>query len=203
MSHKYIAIAGNIGVGKSSLVEFLCKTYGVKPFFEYNDENPYLKDFYQDMPKWAFQSQIHFLSHKFRIHQELAEAKETVIQDRSIYEDAEIFATNLHRQKIMNARDFATYYEMYQTILKSLPPPDVMIYLACPVKVLQERIKKRGRKMEQSIPSSYLRQLHTLYEEWINNYKLSPALTLSTAKMDYLTNWIDRMDVLEKIEGYL
>ena len=203
MSHKYIAIAGNIGVGKSSLVDFLCKTYGVKPFFEYNDENPYLQDFYQDMPKWAFQSQIHFLSHKFRIHQELAEAKETVIQDRSIYEDAEIFATNLHRQKIMTARDFATYYEMYQTILKTLPPPDVMIYLACPVKVLQERIKKRGRTMEQSIPTSYLRQLHTLYEAWIKNYKLSPVLTLSTEKMDYVTNWIDRMDVLEKIEAYL
>ena len=203
MTHKYIAIAGNISVGKSSLVEFLCRTYGVKPFFEYNEENPYLKDFYQDMPKWAFPSQIHFLSHKFRIHQELAEAKETVIQDRSIYEDAEIFATNLYRQKIMTPRDFATYYELYQTILKSLPPPDVMIYLACPVKVLQERIKKRGRAMEASIPTSYLKQLHTLYEAWIKNYKLSPVLTLSTEKMDYLTNWIDRMDVLEKIEAYL
>jgi len=203
MAHKYIAIAGNIGVGKSSLVEFLCQTYGVKPFFEYNDQNPYLADFYQDMPKWAFKSQIHFLSHKFRIHQELAEAQETVIQDRSIYEDAEIFATNLYRQKIMDKRDFATYYEMYQTILKSLPPPDLMIYLECPVKVMQERIRKRGRKMEEAIPTKYLRQLHKLYEEWICGYKLSPVLTLSTEKMDYVTNWIDRMDVLEKIEGYL
>lgn len=200
---KYIAIAGNIGVGKSSLVEFLCDSYKLTPFYEPNDLNPYLDDFYKNMKKWAFHSQMHFLSHKFRIHQELAKEKHPVIQDRSIYEDAEIFATNLYRQKIMSERDYRTYYEMYQTILKSLNPPDLMIYLECPVRVIKKRILKRGRKSELEIPTRYLTRLNNLYEEWIGKYKLSPVVRISTEKMDYVTDLVDRVGLLEKIEKYI
>lgn len=203
MLKKYIAIAGNMGVGKSSLVDFLCKTYELKPFFEPNDFNPYLADFYKDMKKWAFKSQIHFLSCKFKIHQELTRVRQAVIQDRSIYEDAEIFATNLYKQKIMDKRDYLTYYDMYQTILKSLRPPDLMIYLECSVRTIKKRIKQRGRKMEQDVPTSYLTRLNKLYEEWIAGYKLSPVITLSTEKLDYISDFIHRDEMLERIEKFL
>lgn len=203
MLKKYIVVAGNIGVGKSSLVEFLCRNYPIKPFYEPNDVNPYIDLFYKDMKAWAFHSQIHFLSHKFRIHQELARETQTVLQDRSIYEDAEIFATNLYRQRILSKRDFETYYALYRTILKSLPPPDLLIYLNCSVRTIRQRIKQRGRKSEQNIPTNYLKRLNTLYEEWIGRYKLSPMIEISTEKMDYLTDLVDRIDLLEKIERCL
>lgn len=197
---KYIVVAGNIGVGKSSLVDFLCKTYRLKPFFEPNDVNPYLDKFYKDMKAWAFHSQIHFLSHKFLIHQKLANEKNPVVQDRSIYEDAEIFATNLYRQRILSKRDYQTYYELYQTILNSLQPPDLLIYLKCPLRTIQKRIIQRGRQSEQNIPKSYLSRLNKLYEEWIERYQLSPVLTISTENMDYLTDLVHRIDLLETIE---
>lgn len=203
MLKKYIVVAGNIGVGKSSLVEFLCQNYGLKPFFEPNDINPYLDDFYKDMPRFAFHSQIHFLSHKFRIHQELSKSKDPVVQDRSIYEDAEIFATNLYKQGTLSKRDFGTYYEFYQTILKSLEPPDLMIYLKCSLRTMQKRIKIRGRKSEQAIPTDYLRRLNKLYDSWISGYKHSPVITVSTENMDYITDLVDRIGLLEKIEKYL
>lgn len=203
MLKKYIVIAGNIGVGKSSLVEFLCKSYPIKPFFEPNDVNPYLDLFYKDMKAWAFHSQVHFLSHKFRIHQELAHEKQTVLQDRSIYEDAEIFATNLYRQRVLSKRDYETYFGLYRTILKSLPPPDLLIYLNCPVRTMKKRILTRGRKSERGIPTAYLSRLQRLYGEWIGRYKLSPVVEISTEKMDYLTDLVDRIDLLEKVEKLL
>lgn len=189
-------------MGKSSLVEFLCEHFGFKPFYEPNDLNPYLDDFYKNMKKWAFHSQMHFLSHKFRLHQQLAKEKNAVVQDRSIYEDAEIFATNLHRQKLMSDRDFTTYYEMYQTILKSLRPPDLLIYLDCPVSVIRKRIKSRGRKSELDMPTAYLRQLNTLYEEWIERFDLAPVIRISTERMDYVTNLLDRVDLMAIIDKY-
>lgn len=203
MLKKYLVVAGNIGTGKSSLVEFLCDTFKLKPFFEPNDTNPYLDNFYKDMQKWAFHSQIHFLSHKFRIHQELSRARHPVVQDRSIYEDAEIFAMNLYKQGILSKRDFETYYEFYQTILKSLEPPDLLIYLKCPLRTIRKRILLRGRESEKNIPVDYLRKLNRLYEIWIQNYKLSPVITLSTEKMDYITDLVDRIDLLETIEKHL
>ena len=200
---KYIAIAGNIGSGKSSLTEFLCRHYGLKPFYEPNDINPYLADFYQDMKQWAYHSQIHFLTHKFRLHQELEKSLEPVIQDRTIYEDAEIFAMNLSRTRLICKRDFETYYALYQTILTSLRPPDLMIYLKCPVRTLKKRISERGRDMEKAIPDRYLRALHKLYEEWIDRYKLSPVITMSTERHDYMNDFIARHDVFKKIEKHL
>lgn len=200
---KFIAIAGNIGAGKTELTSFLCRKYELKPFFEPNDTNPYLADFYRDMKKWAFRSQIYFLTHKFRLHRELEKESGTVIQDRTIYEDAEIFCKNLHRQRFIDSRDFTTYRELYSAIVKVLQPPDLMIYLKCPVKTLRQRIRIRGREMEQSIPLTYLKRLNALYEEWFRDYNLSPVLVLSTDKLDYLTDLVHRVDLFRQIEKHL
>ena len=208
---RYIAVAGNMGCGKSSLVKFLCTHYKVKPFFEPNEENPYLKDFYEDMRRWAFHSQMYFLAVKFRIHQEMEQERRngrggkgiTVIQDRTIYEDAEIFATNLYRSRRMRKRDFETYMALYKSIRRTLRPPDIMILLRASVRTVRKRIKLRGRPEEQSVPLSYVRRLNMLYEEWFAQYDQSPTLVLETDRMDYVTDLVDRIDLLQKIERYL
>ena len=200
---KFIAIAGNIGAGKTELTSFLCKKYDLTPFFEPNEQNPYLEDFYKDMKTWAFRSQIFFLTHKFRLHQELELSPGTALQDRTLYEDAEIFAKNLYRQKLMDKRDWETYRALYESIAQSLAPPDLMIYLKCPVATLRQRIHLRGRAMEADIPLTYLKRLNTLYEEWFESYKMSPVLVLSTDKLDYLTNLVDRVDLFQQIEKHL
>ncbi|MEO1480487.1 MAG: deoxynucleoside kinase [Myxococcota bacterium] len=201
----YIAVAGNIGCGKSTLVDFLCRTYPVEPFFEPNATNPYLKDFYRDMKTWAFHSQIYFLAHKFRIHQELQRQRRsaTVVQDRTIYEDAEIFAAYLHKRRTINKRDWTVYEDLYRTILTALEPPDLMIYLKASLRTIRERIQIRGRPEEQDIPVGYLRSLNTLYDEWFERYDRSPTLVIETDRLDYLTDLVDRIDVLERIERYL
>ena len=204
MSRKrFIAVAGNIGAGKTELVSFLCSKYEVKPFYEPNDTNPYLEDFYRDMKGYAFKSQIYFLTHKFRLHRELEKEPGTVVQDRTIYEDAEIFARNLHRQKAIDARDWKTYSELYDIVARALAPPDLMIYLRCPVRTLKQRIRGRGRKMEQDIPTAYLSRLNALYEEWFERYDLSPVITLPTDKLDYLQDMVDRIQVFKQIEKHL
>jgi deoxyadenosine/deoxycytidine kinase len=200
---KFIAIAGNIGAGKTELTSFLCKKYGLTPFLEPNEQNPYLADFYRDMKTWAFRSQIFFLTHKFRLHRALQRRSETVVQDRTLYEDAEIFAKNLHRQGFIDRRDFGTYWELYQSIAETLAAPDLMIYLKCSVKTLRERIRLRGRSIERDIPTAYLKRLNDLYEEWFRGYSLSSVLVLSTDKLDYLTDLVDRVDLFHKIETYL
>ena len=197
----YIAITGSIGVGKSTLTDFLCRTYKVTPFFEPNDENPYLADFYQDMKTWAFRSQVFFDS--IRIHQELDKSSGTVVQDRTIYEDAEIFARNLHITGMIDDRDFATYQELYKTILRALRPPDLLIYLRCNPKTQKQRIKLRGREMEQAIPSPYLRRLGTLYEDWFERFDGAPKVVSETDRLDYLTDLVHRIDVLKEIERHL
>jgi deoxyadenosine/deoxycytidine kinase len=200
---KFIAIAGNIGAGKTELTKFLCKKYGLTPYFEPNERNPYLADFYRDMRTWAFRSQLFFLAHKFKLHQQLDQASGALIQDRTIYEDAEVFAKNLYRQRLIDKRDFSTYWELYEAIRSSLFPPDLMIFLKCPVATLRKRILLRGRSIERDIPAAYLRRLNRLYEEWLHGYALSPVLELSTDKLDYLTNLVDRVDLFRKIEKYL
>lgn len=202
-TRKFIAIAGTIGSGKSSLLEFLTSTYDVQPFYEPNDENPYLPDFYQDMKRWAFQSQLFFLSNKFRIHQEADRMAGVVVQDRTIFEDAEIFATALHRMGHFDRRDWDTYWAFYQSILSAIQPPDLMIYLRCSMKTLRRRIRLRGRQMEQDIPLSYLRRLDRLYEEWIENYALSEVLVLESDRLDFVHDLVDRQDVRERIEALL
>jgi deoxyadenosine/deoxycytidine kinase len=200
---KFIAIAGNIGAGKTELTAFLCKKYGLTPFYEPNDQNPYLADFYKDMKTWAFRSQIFFLTHKFRLHRLLEKGEGTALQDRTIYEDAEIFAKNLHRQRFIDKRDWRTYWELYETVAAALKPPDLMIYLKCSVRTLKDRIRIRGREMERDIPTTYLKRLNDLYEDWFKSYKMSPVLVLPTDTLDYLTNLVDRVDLFRQIEKHL
>jgi deoxyadenosine/deoxycytidine kinase len=202
-NRKFIAIAGNIGSGKSSLLEFLTGAYDVSPFYEPNDDNPYLPDFYKDMKRWAFQSQLFFLSNKFRIHQEADRTAGVVVQDRTIFEDAEIFATALHQMRKIDRRDWQTYWSFYQTILDAIQPPDLMIYLRCPMRTLRRRIRLRGRKMEQDIPLSYLKRLERLYEDWISEYTLSEVLVLESDKINFVEDLVDRQDVRERIEALL
>lgn len=202
-SRKFIAVAGNIGAGKSSLLEFLTATWDVAPFYEPNDQNPYLEDFYRDMKRWAFQSQLFFLSNKFRIHQEADRTPGVVIQDRTIFEDAEIFATALHQMRKIDKRDWNTYWAFYQSILEAIRPPDLMIYLRCPVRTIRKRIRLRGRKMEQDIPLSYLKRLERRYEEWIAGYDLGEVLVLDSDRLDFVSDLIDRQDVRERVEKLL
>jgi deoxyadenosine/deoxycytidine kinase len=200
---KTIAIAGNIGTGKSSLVEFLTRTYGIKPFYEPNDENPYLPDFYKDMQRWAFHSQLYFLSNKFRMHQQLEQMSGVVVLDRTIYEDAEIFASALHDMRKFTGRDWDTYWSFYQIILDSIRPPDLMIYLRCATRTLRKRIQNRGRAMEQDIPLGYLKRLQNLYDQWVSSYQSSEMLILETDKLDYINDMVDCLDVMERIEALL
>jgi len=198
-----IAIAGNIGTGKSSLVEFLTRTYGIKPFYEPNEENPYLPDFYQDMHRWAFHSQLYFLSTKFRMHQQLERSGGVVVLDRTIYEDAEIFATALHEMRKFTGRDWDTYWNFYQVILDAIRPPDLMIYLRCSMRTLRKHIRLRGREMEQDIPLTYLKRLQRLYDDWLGNYRFGEVLVLETDKLDYINDLVDCLDVMERVEALM
>ncbi len=198
-----IAIAGNMGSGKSTLVEFLARTYGVMPFYEPNDENPYLSDFYKDMKRWAFQSQLYFLSNKFRLHQELDRQAGVVALDRTIFEDAEIFATALLQMRKISKRDWETYQSFYHAILDAIRPPDLMIYLRCSMRPLRQRIRLRGRKMEQDVPLAYLKRLERLYESWIDRYDMSEVLVIETDQLDYIHDFVHRLDVMERIEAVL
>ena len=200
---KTIAIAGNIGTGKSSLVEFLSRTYGIQPFYEPNDENPYLPDFYQDMNRWAFHSQLYFLSNKFRMHQQLERLSGVVVLDRTIYEDAEIFATALHDMRNFTGRDWDTYWNFYQIILDAIRPPDLMIYLRCSMRTLRKRIRLRGRDMEKDIPLAYLKRLEGLYDQWLDSYQFGEILVLETDKLDYINDMVDCLDVMERVEALL
>ncbi len=203
MAKKYIAIAGNMGSGKSSLVDFLCKHFTLKPFFEYNDFNPFLPLFYKDMKRWGFHSQMHFLTHKFRIHRELDSFPETVVQDRSIYEDAEIFAYNLYRQGCMSKDEWRTYHDLYETMVNAIEPPDLLIYLRCPIRTLKKRIAGRGRAIETKVPDEYIKRLERYYKRWLNKYDRSPILELSTERMDYIENFLHRQDLLKTISKHL
>lgn len=198
-----IAIAGNMGSGKSTLVEFLCRTYGIAPFYEPNENNPYLPDFYSDMQRWSFHSQLYFLSNKFRLHQELDKTPGVVVLDRTIFEDAEIFATALHDMKRMDDRDWRTYWGFYQSILNAIQPPDLMIYLRCSMRTLRKRISLRGRAIEKDVPLAYLKRLERLYEGWIARYNSSDVLILETDRLDYIHDLVHRLDVMQRIEALL
>jgi len=201
---KYIAVAGNMGSGKSSLVAFLCRRYPeIRPFYERNEENPYLPDFYGDMGAWAFHSQVYFLTLKFGIHQELDACPQTVIQDRTIFEDAEIFAENLHRQGHLTGRDYAAYRRLYETVTASLNPPDLLIYLKSNLRTIKKRIRLRGRDYEAGIDPQYLKSLNALYARWIKRYNLSPVLVLDADRLDFLNDLVDRIELLETIEKHL
>jgi deoxyadenosine/deoxycytidine kinase len=185
---KYIIVAGNIGVGKSTLVNLLCPRLDFQPFFEPVAENPYLADFYRDMDAWSFHSQVFFLAHRLRIQQDLVRYPGSVIQDRSVYEDAEIFAHNLYRQGHISPRDFETYRVLYKTVMDFLPHPDLVVYLRASVNTLVQRVILRSRDYERSINPDYLAQLNVLYEEWISNFTLCPVLTVPADDLDYVAH---------------
>ncbi len=183
---KFVAVAGNIGVGKSTLVTMLCRRLNWQPFYEPQDENPYLADFYQDMRTWAFHSQVFFLTRRLRMHRQLIDHPTSAIQDRSVYEDAEVFARNLYLQGQLNERDYGSYRDLYQVLVDFLPPPDLVVYLRAPVATLVERIQQRGRVYERQITAEYLGQLNELYEDWINHFALCPVLTVPADELNYV-----------------
>jgi deoxyadenosine/deoxycytidine kinase len=203
MTKRYVAVAGTIGAGKTSLVRWLEKRYGLRPFFEPHEHNPYLESFYADMKRWAFHSQLFFLAHKLELHQQLLASKQPAVIDRTIYEDAEIFAKNLHLQRAIDRRDWAVYRRLYEGIARSLPPPDVLIALTCTVRTAKKRIRARARAMEQTIPDAYLRRLHKLYDQWFETYELSPIVRIRTDDMDYVENLIDLIDLQRTLDAVL
>lgn len=200
MAGKLIAVAGNIGCGKSSMVDFLCRQYGLKTILESRDDNPYFDDFYKDMRRYAYPFQLSFLIQKFRTLLALEKESALMVLDRTIYEDAEIFARNLYEKGIMEDRDFATYMDLYHTVLPKLKSPDLLIYLDCSLPVMRQRIRKRGIASEQDIPDDYLKALQRLYKKWIDKYDASPLLRYPTDKLDYLSNFLHRQDLLETIQ---
>ena len=182
------------------MVNFLCHHHSMVPVYEPYTDNPYLDDFYKDMKRWGFHSQLYFLTHKFRLHMSLNNNTGIVVQDRTIYEDAEIFCTNLYRSKKIKKRDYLMYMELYETMREALQPPDLMIYLRCSVRAIRKRVKQRGRPSEMEIPVRYIRNLNKLYEEWIERYDQSKILIWDSERMDYLTDLVDQIEFQQAIE---
>lgn len=198
----YIAIAGNIGSGKSTLTGLLAQRYGLLPVYETVDENPYLADFYADMGRWAFQSQVFFLAKRLRQHLEQINPAQHVVQDRTIYEDAFIFAQNLRVSGHLSERDWQTYLALYEGIAPALRKPDLLIYVRASVETLQAHIARRGRAYEQGIPPAYLASLNRLYEAWIGAYNLSPVLVISSDNINYADDAEARELMFRMLEAY-
>ncbi len=189
--NKMLSIAGNIGIGKSTLTTLLSEKFGWKPYYEVVETNPYLSNFYTDMKRWAFHLQVFFLSKRFKHHQEMLKEEGTVIQDRSIYEDVEIFAKNLYIQGKFEERDYQNYRELFSTMTDFLKPPDLMVFLRAPIPVIQKRIETRGRSFELSIPGAYLEQLNTHYDNWAEHYNKGPLLVINTENLDIVNSHED------------
>jgi deoxyadenosine/deoxycytidine kinase len=200
---KYVVIAGNIGAGKTSLVRLMGERLDWKPYFEPVSENPYLVDFYRDMARWAFHSQVFFLTHRVRSHHALLDDPSSVVQDRSVYEDAEVFARNLWLHGRMSGRDWSTYQELYQTVINLLPPPDLVVYLRASVPTLLRRIARRGRDFEAGISEEYLAELNGLYEEWIAGFRLAPILVVPGDRLDFVERSRDLEDIVTAVEQRL
>ena len=203
MTKRFVAIAGNVGVGKSTLTELISWRLGWLPFPEAVDENPYLSDFYADMRRWSFHSQIFFLSRRLRHHRRLLDHPTSVVQDRSVYEDAEVFACNLYQQGHMDERDYRSYRELYEVLSSFLPPPDLVVYLRSSVSTLLDRIQRRGRDYEREISPEYLAQLNALYEAWIDRFDLCPILTVPADNLDFVRHPAHLDLVISKIQEKL
>lgn len=199
---RYIAIAGNIGAGKSSLTALLAKHFKWEAYYESVDGNPYLSDFYEDMRRWSFNLQVYFLSSRFRKHKVMLQKKSGLIQDRTIYEDAEIFAKNLHDMGLMSERDFKNYRDLFTEMTEFLQPPDLLIYLRAQVPTLVRQIQKRGREYEITIRIDYLERLNRLYEDWIERYPYEKMI-IDTDDMDYVNDREDLGRVIELVEQRL
>lgn len=200
---KHIAIAGNIGAGKTTLTELLSKHYKWIPQFEDVEHNPYLADFYEDMARWSFELQIYFLNNRLKQLIEIDQGTETVIQDRTIYEDANIFAPNLHDMSLMSTRDFNNYYHFFETLKKMIKPPDLLIYLKASVPALVAQIQKRGREYEDNIRLDYLKKLNQLYDKWIEGYNEGPLLVIDVDNVNFAENEEHLGQIINKIDRLL
>ncbi|MBI3159781.1 MAG: deoxynucleoside kinase [Chloroflexi bacterium] len=183
---KFVAVAGNIGAGKSTLVRLLSERMTWEPYYEPVAENPYLEDFYGDMQAWAFHSQVFFITHRLRSHKQLLAHPTSVVQDRTVYEDAEIFARNLYMQGNIGERDYSTYRNLYHLLVEMLDPPDLVVYLRASVPTLQKRIAQRGRDFESRIPDEYLERLNLLYDDWIAGFSLCPVLSIPSDDINFV-----------------
>jgi len=200
---KLISIAGNIGAGKTTLTQMLSKHYKWIPHFEDVDENPYLSDFYEEMPRWSFNLQIYFLNKRLQQLLEIQAGSETVVQDRTIYEDAHIFAPNLHAMGLMSKRDFDNYFSFFSTVHRLIYPPNLLVYLKASVPTLVDRIQKRGRDYEENIRLDYLKKLNDYYNKWIETYKEGPVLIIDIDNNNFAENQEDLGAIISKIDGEL
>lgn len=196
----HIAVVGNIGAGKTTLTELLAKNYGWEPLYEAVDNNPYLEDFYSDMKRWSFNLQIYFLNSRFRQIVDIQNSGKDVIQDRTIYEDAFIFAENLHDMGLMAGRDFENYNNIFENITSFIKPPDLLIYLKASVPTLVNNIQRRGREYEIGIRLDYLSKLNEKYQKWIDGYKLGKLLIIDKDNLDFANKTEDLASIIEKIE---
>ncbi|EIM77575.1 deoxynucleoside kinase [Nitritalea halalkaliphila LW7] len=199
----HIAVSGNIGSGKTTLTEKLAKHYGWTATFEAVDDNPYLSDFYEDMKRWSFHLQVYFLNSRFNQIRQIRESQETVIQDRTIYEDAYIFAANLYRSQLISERDYQNYLSLFHSMVAFVQPPDLLIYLKADIPKLVGQIEKRGRSYENAIRIDYLKNLNTHYEDWIAQYKEGKLLVIDVNQMDYVANPEDFSAVVNRIDREL
>jgi deoxyadenosine/deoxycytidine kinase len=197
----HIAVAGNIGAGKTTLTKLLSKHYGWTPYFEDVDDNPYLSDFYEDMQRWSFNLQVYFLNSRFNQVLEIRKSGKTIIQDRTIYEDAYIFAPNLHAMGLMTTRDFDNYFSLFTLMSSLVQAPDLLIYLRASVPKLVQNIQQRGRKYENTIRLDYLKRLNERYEAWIGNYKNGKLLIVDVDNIDFAQKPEDLRTVINKIDA--
>jgi len=200
---KHIAIAGNIGAGKTTLCEKLGKHYGWTVHYESTDNNPYLSDFYVDMKRWSFNLQIYFLNNRYRQIVDIHNGDITVIQDRTIYEDANIFAPNLHQMGLMATRDFNNYFDLFQLMTSQIKAPDLLIYLKADVSTLVSHIQSRGRDYEGSMSLDYLKSLNERYDQWIDGYTAGKLLVIDANNMDFLNNPEDMGSIINKVDAEL
>jgi deoxyadenosine/deoxycytidine kinase len=199
----HIAVAGNIGAGKTTLVNKLARHFAWEPHFEAVDDNPYLADFYQDMHKWSFPLQIYFLHSRFNQVRAIREATNPIIQDRTIYEDAYIFAKNLHDSGFLSARDFENYFSLFHSMTSVIAPPDLLIYLRASVSKLTDQIAKRGRDYEAGISIKYLEDLNRQYEDWIGSYTGGKLLVVDVNSLDYVNNPEDMHQIIRRVDAEL
>lgn len=200
---KHIAVAGNIGAGKTTLTTMLAKHYKWTPHFEDVDHNPYLVDFYEDMHRWSFNLQVYFLNNRLNQLLDIRNGKSTVIQDRTIYEDAYIFAPNLYEMGLMTKRDFENYASFFNTLRKMVSPPDLLIYLKANIPKLVDQIQKRGRDYEENIRLDYLKRLNSFYEKWISQYNDGPLLVIDIDNTNFADNEEDFAEVVRRIDAQI
>jgi len=196
----HIAIVGNIGAGKTTLTEMLAKNYGWEPLYEAVDNNPYLEDFYSDMKRWSFNLQIYFLNSRYRQIFDIQKSGRDIIQDRTIYEDAYIFAENLHDMGLMTSRDYENYESIFKNMTEYIKPPDLLVYLKASVPTLVNNIQRRGREYEIGIRIDYLSKLNEKYDKWIKGYKLGKLLILDKDNLDFANNTEDMAFIVQSIE---